>query len=57
MINVYIPPKPVGFWQLDDGPDGGPGATWISMRKKPTDQQIKNIEDSFGWKWIDAKNE
>lgn len=57
MISVYVPPKPVGFWQLDDGPEGGPGTTWISMRKKPTDQQIKNIEESFGWKWIDAKNE
>lgn len=47
-----IPPT-VGFWRLDND-ETHAGAFQIAMRKKPTDQQIKNTEEAFGWKWIDA---
>ena len=46
-------PPHVGYWKLDGEYDGA-GGLWIAIRKKPTDQQIKNTEEAFGWKWIDA---
>lgn len=47
------PIQPVGYWQLDNG-DSPAGSFRIAMRMKPTDEQIKNTEQMFGWKWIDA---
>ena len=50
VYKMCAPPKPVGAWILD--PRG-----WISthfmMYSKPTDEQIKNTEAAFGWKWKD----
>lgn len=44
------PPKPVGAWILD--PQGA-WHTQLAMYSKPTDEQIKNTEAMFGWKWKD----
>ena len=46
----YQPPKPVGAWVLDSG---GVVHTQFAMYSKPTDEQIKNTEAMFGWKWKD----
>jgi hypothetical protein len=46
----FQPPKPVGAWVLDPG---GVVHTQFSMYSKPTDEQIKNTEAMFGWKWRD----
>ena len=44
------PPKPVGAWILDPR---GWTSTHFMMYSKPTDEQIKNTEAMFGWKWKD----
>lgn len=49
---IMQPPKPVGYWILDPSPTGP--NTSFSMYAKPTDKQIKNTEEAFGWKWKDA---
>ena len=46
------PPKPVGYWILDPQ---GLWKTKFTMHSKPTDEQIKNTEEFFGWRWEDAK--
>jgi hypothetical protein len=46
----FKPPKPVGAWVLDPG---GVVNTQFAMHSKPTDEQIKNTEAMFGWKWRD----
>ena len=46
----FQPPKPVGAWVLDPG---GVVQTQFAMYSKPTDEQIKNTETMFGWKWKD----
>lgn len=46
----FQPPKPVGAWVLDPG---GVVHTQFVMHSKPTDEQIKNTEAMFGWKWKD----
>jgi hypothetical protein len=45
-------PVPVGYWILDPG---GAVHTQFAVFSKPTDEQIKNTEQMFGWKWKDAK--
>jgi hypothetical protein len=50
---IYTPPQPVGAWVIDP-PDNETGAghcTWFCVFRKPTEQQIKNTEETFGWKW------
>jgi hypothetical protein len=47
------PPKPVGYWIIDP-PGSCAYHTLFSVYNKPTDQQIKNTEEAFGWKWKDA---
>ena len=49
---IQYPPV-VGYWKLDQS-ESNLGSTMISMMHKPTDQQIKNTEDTFGWRWIDV---
>ena len=51
---VYKPPKPVGAWVIGQSPDGdrGPSTTFY-IYHRPTDEQIKNTEQAFGWKWKD----
>lgn len=44
-INV---PKPVGYWHIDLD------KTYFAMFTKPTDEQIRNTEQMFGWKWKDV---
>jgi hypothetical protein len=41
---VHIP-KPVGAWDL--------GKLLFTVYRRPTDEQIKNTEEFFGWKWVD----
>lgn len=52
-FNFYIPPQPVGGWVLDppDNPTGAGPCILFSVFRKPTEQQIKNTEETFGWKW------
>lgn len=52
-FKFYMPPKPVGAWVLDppDDPTGAGPCTLFSVYRKPTEQQIKNTEETFGWKW------
>ena len=45
------PPKPIGYWTID--PKSPYGSTYFAIHVKPTDQQIKNTEEMFGWKWKD----
>ena len=45
------PPKPVGFWTFD--PKSPHGSNYFAIHVKPTEQQIKNTEEMFGWKWLD----
>ena len=50
---IYTPPQPVGAWVIDP-PDNETGAgpcTLFCVFRKPTEQQIKNTEETFGWKW------
>jgi hypothetical protein len=39
-------PPYVGYWVLG-------GNFYITIETKPTDAQIKNTEEMFGWKWKD----
>lgn len=45
------PPEPIGYWVLDFSSFGP--STMFAIYKKPTDIQIKNTEETFGWKWKD----
>ncbi len=45
IIKFIHPPQPVGYWDF--------GGCYISIFIKPTEQQIKNTEEAFGWKWKD----
>ena len=47
----YQPPKPVGYWCLYKTQGF---STQFAMYDKPTDEQIKNTEQMFGWIWRDA---
>jgi len=38
----------VGSWCIG-------GNCFINVTKKPTDAQIKNTEEMFGWEWVDIK--
>jgi hypothetical protein len=37
-------PSPVGTWVIG-------GLLHINITKRPTDEQIKNTEEMFGWEW------
>ena len=51
---IYIPPKPVGGWVIDPAASEGHGpCTMFTVYRKPTDEQVKNTEAMFGWKWKD----
>ena len=41
-------PTYVGSWAIG-------GNCFINVTKKPTDEQIKNTEEMFGWEWVDIK--
>jgi len=43
-------PPYIGYWVLGD-------SCYFAMLTKPTDQQIKNTEEMFGWKWKAIENE
>lgn len=51
-LRLNQPPKPVGSWTLDPNPSHI--MTKFVMYTKPTDEQIKNTEEMFGWKWQDV---
>lgn len=40
-------PKLFGWWYF-----GGDGSCCVPRRTKLTEEQIKNTEETFGWKWI-----
>jgi hypothetical protein len=40
--------KPVGAWDL--------GKLMFAVSRRPTDEQIKNTEEMFGWKWMDYES-
>jgi hypothetical protein len=48
---LYTPNLPVGAWILD--PKSEHGNMMISVRAKPTPEQIKHTEEYFGWQWKD----
>lgn len=48
---LYTPPPAVGAWILD--PKSEHGNMMISVRAKPTPEQIKHTEEYFGWQWKD----
>ena len=50
----YVPPKPVGAWVIDPQGAGHGPCTMFHVFNKPTDEQIKNTEATFGWKWRDV---
>jgi len=52
---MYTPPQPVGAWVIDppNNPRGAGPCTLFAVFTKPTEQQIKNTEETFGWKWRD----
>jgi hypothetical protein len=50
------PPKVVGWWQITPDVDGG-WSTKFAVYKKPEEHHIKNTEDMFGWKWIEATDD
>jgi hypothetical protein len=41
-------PEYVGSWCIG-------GNCFINVTKKPTDAQIKNTEEMFGWEWVDIE--
>jgi ABC-type arginine transport system ATPase subunit len=41
--NLHIP-KSAGKWIIG-------GTFHVDVTKKPTDEQIKNTEEMFGWEW------
>lgn len=41
---MFVPSKPVGYWVLG-------GNFHIEIMHRPTDEQIKNTEEMFGWEW------
>ncbi len=56
VYKLYEPPKPVGAWVIDPSGDEGHGpCTMFQVFNKPTDEQIKNTEAAFGWKWRDLQ--
>ncbi len=49
---IVMPPKPVGWWCLYQVQGY---STQFAVWDKPTDEQIKNTEELFGWKWKEAE--
>ena len=41
-------PEYVGSWVIG-------GNCFINVKEKPTDEQIKNTEEMFGWEWVDIE--
>ena len=41
-FTISAPPKPVGYWVIGTN-------FYIEIRKKPTDEQIKNHYEMLGW--------
>ena len=41
-------PTYVGSWVIG-------GSCFINVKEKPTDEQIKNTEEMFGWKWKESE--
>jgi hypothetical protein len=47
--SVLHTPKPVGAWIIGE-------TLQIAVTHRVTDEQIKNTEEMFGWKWVDYEN-
>ena len=43
----FISPKYDGYWVVGEN-------FYIAIKKKPTEQQIKNTNELFGWEWKDG---
>ena len=44
--SFILPPKTEGYWVIGEN-------FHIAMKKKPTEQQIKNTNELLGWEWKD----
>jgi hypothetical protein len=47
-VFATLNPTYVGSWCIG-------GNCFINVTKKPTDVQIKNTEEMFGWKWKESE--
>lgn len=45
----FVSPQAAGFWII-----GGEPGLRVAVTKRPTDQQIKNTTEMFGWEWREA---
>ena len=49
VISAVHIPKPVGAWIIGE-------TLRIAVTQRVTDEQIKNTEEMFGWKWVDYES-
>ena len=49
MSKIEQQPEPVGHWFLNKGAPSVGFPVWV----KPTPEQIKATEETFGWEWRD----
>ena len=45
-VSVFKSPKHDGYWVVGEN-------FYIAIKKKPTEQQIKNTKELLGWEWKD----
>jgi len=45
-ITLHAPPNHEGYWTIGEN-------FHIAVKKKPTEQQIKNTNELLGWEWKD----
>jgi hypothetical protein len=50
------PPKPVGWWQITPDVNGG-WSTRFAVYAPLEPKHIKNTEEMFGWKYLEAEKE
>jgi hypothetical protein len=50
------PPKPVGWWQITPDINGG-WSTRFAVYAPLEPKHIKNTEEMFGWKYLEAEKE
>lgn len=42
----HAPPNHEGYWMIGEN-------FYVAIKKKPTEQQIKNTKELLGWEWKD----
>ena len=53
---IDTPPKPVGWWQITPSVRGG-WSTRFAVYAPLEERHIKNTEEMFGWKYLEAEKE